>query len=100
MRRDWVMNQRANTGLLEIALEGVALGVADCEDMPHWPCPRPHKRQGQLWNVCQPLQVMPRSHAAALIPCLKMLEPDAQERGLQWIEPRVKALHFVGIFLP
>src|SRR5215471_4339586 len=98
--RYWIVNQRVDTDLMEIALEGVTSRVPHHQDMPNGPGPFRHKGQDQLWNVYQAFQVMPRDHSAALIPCFKMPELDTQECGLQWIEPRVKALDFIVIFHP
>ena len=99
VRRNRVMNQRADAGIGQRLLQRVALRVPHHVQVPHRLGPFGHLRQGQA-AAGQALLVARGDGAAAFVPLVQMRQLDAQDGGLQRVEPAVVALHLVDVLHP
>src|SRR5215475_13453525 len=97
MKRNRVMNPRANAGALEVVDERLAGVGAYHIEVVHGFRPRGLVRNDDTVNSCQQGVVVRRSFTTLLIPLRKVFEFDAQEAGLDRVQPSVVALGGVKI---
>src|SRR5438105_1614176 len=91
MRRDRIVDQRADPGLLQRLHElGPAGGAHDVE-MPDGLRPLRGARHAEAWNTSKLIVIAGSDAPTALVPDVEMAELDAQEGGLQLVEPRIVA---------
>lgn len=97
MRRDRIVDHRADPRSGEGLLQGIALGRADYKEVPDRFGPFRHFRQDEPGKSGKIAQVVGGNLPTALIPCIEPGQLDPQQRRLQFIETGIETDHVVAI---
>src|SRR5579864_2637302 len=93
MNRHWIVDCRADAGRCKVSAERVALLSLDDERVIHAALVGAFRRSGDAIDVCESYAIGLRVAAAGLGPLLRVSKLDEQGRGLNRVEPRVRAPH-------
>ena len=100
MRRNRIVDQRADAGLVERRHQfGATPGAHDVE-MPHRLGPLRDARQAEARNARKLVIVAGGQPAAVLVPGIEPRQLGAQEGGLHFVEPRIEAALQVHVLHP